>query len=71
MPLAARARSAGALVLGRARDRYEESDEELASVLGRFIARLLARAASVDRDAERADPDVDREWVDEPQLTGS
>ena len=71
VPLAARARSAGALVLGRARDRYEESDEELASVLGRFIARLVARAASVDREAERADPDVEREWVDEPQLTGS
>jgi hypothetical protein len=58
-------------VLGRSRDRYDESDEDLAGVLGRFIARLIARAAAADRDAERAEPDVDREWEDEPQLTGS
>jgi hypothetical protein len=71
VPLADRAGSLGALVLGRSRDRYDESDEDLAGVLGRFIARLIARAAAADRDAERAEPDVDREWEDEPQLTGS
>ena len=74
VPLADRARGLGALVLGRAQDRYDESDEELASVLGRFIARLVARAAALDSDASRADsadPDADREWEDEPQLTGS
>jgi GAF domain-containing protein len=70
VPLADRARSLGALVLGRTQERYDESDEELASVLGRFIARLVVRAAAVDRE-NTAQPDPDREWEDEAQLTGS
>jgi len=70
VPLADRARSLGALVLGRTQERYDESDEELASVLGRFIARLVVRAAAVDREST-AQPDADREWEAEPQLTGS
>ena len=76
VPLGDRARSLGVLVLGRARERYGEADEELARVLGRFIARLVSRV-TVDRDnAQRTDsgaaePDADREWEDEPQLTGS
>jgi len=75
VPLADRARNLGALVLGRTRDRYEESDEELAGVVGRFVARLVAHAVAVDREtAQRrdvAERDADREWEDEPQLTGS
>jgi len=47
-----------------------ESDEELAGVLGRFIARLVAQRAAVGRE-NTAEPDADREWEDEPQLTGS
>jgi hypothetical protein len=75
VPLADRTRRLGVLVLGRAHERYGEADEELAGVLGRFIARLVSRT-TVDRengqptDAGRA-PDEDREWADEPQLTGS
>ena len=74
VPLADRARSVGALVLGRAQNRYENSDEELASVLGRFIGRLIARAAAVDHNAPRresAEADALREWQEEPQLAGS
>src|SRR5207245_1307157 len=44
VPLADRARSLGALVLGRVRQRYEETDEELAGVLGRFVSRLVVKA---------------------------
>jgi GAF domain-containing protein len=75
VPLADRARRLGVLVLGRSEERYTEADEELAGVLSRFIARLVSRMA-IDRetdqrtDAGRA-PDPDREWADEPQLTGS
>lgn len=74
VPLADRARSVGALVLGRAQNRYENSDEELASVLGRFIGRLIARAAAVDHNAPRresAEADALREWQEAPQLAGS
>jgi hypothetical protein len=75
VPLADRARSLGALVLGRAQDRYDESDEELAGVLGRFVARLVAHRAAVGPESAQrgdlAEPDADREWEDEPQLTGS
>jgi len=74
VPLADRARSVGALVLGRAQNRYENSDEELANVLGRFIGRLIARAAAVDHNAPRresAEADALREWQEAPQLAGS
>jgi GTP-sensing pleiotropic transcriptional regulator CodY len=76
VPLADRAQSLGALVLGRVRQRYEETDEELAGVLGRFISRLVVKAR-LDREiTERSEPaaatpDADREWADEPQLTRS
>lgn len=76
VPLGDRARSLGVLVLARDRDRYTEADEELASVLGRFISRLVVRAAT-DRGNDRrasadvAEPLADREWENEPQLTGS
>ena len=42
-------------------------------VLGRYIGRLLSRAATIDREsAKRTDSgEAEREWVDEPQLTGS
>jgi hypothetical protein len=70
VPLADRARRLGVLVLGRAKERFDESDEELAGVLGRFIARLVAQGAAVDREIT-PEPDADREWEDEPQLTGS
>jgi hypothetical protein len=73
VPLADRARSLGALVLGRVRQRYEETDEELAGVLGRFVSRLVVKAR-LDREIGEPDPPVhgsDREWVDEPELTRS
>ena len=73
VPLTDRARSLGALVLGRARRRYEEADEELAGVLGRFISRLVVKAPLDRQNPEASVPlsEPDREWADEPQLTGS
>jgi GAF domain-containing protein len=77
VPLADSARSLGVLVLGRTGERYEDADEEIAGVLGRFIARLVSRATAVDREDGRRgrvlahEPEPDREWADEPQLTGS
>jgi GTP-sensing pleiotropic transcriptional regulator CodY len=76
VPLAERARSLGVLVLGRTDERYEDADEELAGVLGRYIARLISRAAAGDQVDERRaqevtrEPDADRDWA-EPQLTRS
>ena len=75
VPLGDGTRSLGALVLGRAQRRYEDSDEELAGVLGRFITRLVVRA-TIDRENEQqadtrlADAAADRKWESEPQLTG-
>jgi GTP-sensing pleiotropic transcriptional regulator CodY len=75
VPLADRARSIGVLVLGRAQERYAEADEELASVLGRFISRLVTRSPGRESaklsDAEAAEPEAEREWENEPQLLGS
>ncbi|TMF80673.1 MAG: GAF domain-containing protein [Chloroflexi bacterium] len=73
VPLADKTRSLGVLVLGRTRDRYDAAEEALAGVLGRYIGRLLSRAATIDREsAKRTDSgEAEREWVDEPQLTGS
>ena len=73
VPLTDRARSIGALVLGRAQRRYEEADEELAGVLGRFISRLVVKAPLDRQNPEASVPlsEPDREWADEPQLTGS
>lgn len=74
VPLADRARSIGVLVLGRAREHYGEADEELASVLGRFISRLVAHAPgpeSAKRPALVTEPEAEREWENEPQLLRS
>ena len=73
VPLADKTRSLGVLVLGRTRDRYDAAEEALAGVLGRYIGRLRSRAATIDREsAKRTDSgEAEREWVDEPQLTGS
>jgi hypothetical protein len=73
VPLADRGRSLGALVLGRVRQRYEEADEELAGVLGRFVSRLVVKARL---DREIGEPDrpaqaSDREWAEERELTRS
>ena len=74
VPLADRGRSIGALVLGRARRRYEDDDEELASVLGRFVGRLVVKT-KLDREiTERPEPTApasERDWVEEPELTRS
>ena len=76
VPLSDRERSLGALVLGRAQRRYEDADEELAGVLGRFVSRLVVKAKldieiteRTERPAATSDPD--REWADEPQLARS
>ncbi|MDQ2912488.1 MAG: GAF domain-containing protein [Chloroflexota bacterium] len=73
VPLAIPARTLGALLLGRTDKRYDEADEELAGVLGRFIGRVISRATTVDaqRMDGAAEGEPDREWADEPQLTGS
>jgi hypothetical protein len=77
VPLTDRTQSLGALVLGRAHERYGSADEELAGVLARFIARLVAKAATAESESSRRSrhgapvPRRDREWEDEPQLTGS
>ena len=77
VPLADGARSLGVLVLGRAMERYEDADEEIAGVLGRFIARVVSHAATADREDERrsdaAAPvqNADPEWAEEPELTRS
>jgi GAF domain-containing protein len=74
VPLVDRARRLGVLVLGRAQERYAEADEELASVLSRFIARLVSRMTidrETDQQTDTGNADADREWADEPQLTGS
>ena len=75
VPLVDGERSLGVLLLGRAAERYEEADEELALVIGTFVARLVARAAPAERPsgeptlAQAREPV--REWEAEPQLTGS
>lgn len=74
VPLADRGRSIGVLVLGRAQERYAESDEELASVLGRFISRLVARSSGREgakHPAAMAVPEAEHEWENEPQLLRS
>ena len=72
VPLVDRVRSLGALVLGRVQQRYEEADEELASVLGRFIGRLVVSATLDHEIVETApSPEPDREWAGEPELTRS
>ncbi|MGH2472305.1 MAG: GAF domain-containing protein [Candidatus Limnocylindria bacterium] len=76
VPLGDSARNLGVVVLGRAGERYGEADEELARVLGRFISRLVLRAMADRRSDQRiaadvTETDADREWQDEPQLTGS
>jgi hypothetical protein len=76
VPLSDRARSLGALVLGRARQRYDDADEELAGVLGRFVSRLVVKARLDTEIPERAKPvaadrDSDREWAQEPELSRS
>jgi GTP-sensing pleiotropic transcriptional regulator CodY len=74
VPLADRSRSIGLLVLGRTEERYSQEDEELASVLGRFVSRLVARSAG-DETAQQLHSEVethrDREWEAEPQLSRS
>ena len=73
VPLTDRARTLGAMVLGRTQ-RYEGADEELAGVLGRFISRLIVKTM-LDREIteriEPTEPQTTREWSEEPELTRS
>jgi hypothetical protein len=73
VPLLDRTLSLGALVLGRARQRYEEADEELAGLLGRFISRLVVKATLDRVITEPAEPLAapDSEWADEAELSRS
>src|SRR5256885_8239451 len=74
--LADRTRSLRALVLGRVNQRYDDAEEELAGVLGRFVSRLVVNA-KLDREiTERSEPatpepEADREWAHEPEVTRS
>ena len=73
VPLSDRTQSLGALVLGRAHQRYEEADEELAGVLGRFVSQLVVKAR-LDREIGEAEPiaaATDGEWADERELSRS
>ncbi len=76
VPLTDRARSLGALILGREQQRYTEADEELAGVLGRFISRLVVKG-TLDREIpEQTEPAgalplATRDWAEEPELTRS
>jgi hypothetical protein len=73
VPLTDRGQTLGALLLGRTRQRYEEADEELASVLGRFVSRLMVKAR-LDREiGEPGTPALaaDGEWAEERELTRS
>jgi GTP-sensing pleiotropic transcriptional regulator CodY len=73
VPLAEKARTLGVLVLGRTRERYDGAEESLAGVLGRYIGRLVSRAATIDRESTKrtASGEAELEWVEEQQLTGS
>ena len=73
VPLTDRARTLGALVLGRAEQRYGGADEELAAVLGRFISRLVVTAMLDHEITERIEPEREttREWSEEPELSRS
>ena len=73
VPLTDRARTLGALVLGRAEQRYGGADEELAAVLGRFISRLVVKAMLDHEITERIEPEREttREWSEEPELSRS
>lgn len=75
VPLVDGPRALGVMVLGRADERYEDADEEVAAMLGRFVARVVSHGVTVNReDGPGSDaghePSADREWVEEPQLTG-
>ena len=76
VPLVDRGRTLGALVLGRSRRRYDDADEELAGVLGRFVGRLVVKAL-LDREITEplevpvAQPAAETEWVEERELTRS
>ena len=72
VPLVDRARSLGALVLGRSLQRYEAADEDLAGVLGRFVSRLVVKA-TLDREIVEPESlaEPEREWAGEPELTRS
>ena len=74
VPLTDRGTSLGALVLGRAERRYDETDDELAGVLGRFLSRLVVKATLDRVIAEESEPagvesEADPDWAEEPQLT--
>jgi GTP-sensing pleiotropic transcriptional regulator CodY len=76
VPLVDGARARGVLVLGRAAERYDDMDEEIAGMLGRFIARVVSHVAASglrwnERHTEAAtrDTEAGREWAEEPQLT--
>ena len=74
-PLGDRARMVGVLVLGRLRERYSEADEELADLVSRFVGRLVDRVSTRDRDGDerrnQTEPESDRDWVGEPELSRS
>ena len=74
-PLGDLARMVGVLVLGRLRERYSEADEELADLLSRFVGRLVDRVSTRERDGDerrnQTEPESDRDWVGEPELSRS
>jgi transcriptional regulator with GAF, ATPase, and Fis domain len=75
VPLTDGPRSLGVLLLGREKERYEDADEELAGVLGRFVSRIVSKRGQAWTEAVRRAPSApqavtDREWEEEAQLAG-
>ena len=71
-PLLDRSRPLGLLVLGRSSQPYSAEDEELAGVIGHFMARLvLVVTRQAEQNAEGASSRVFAEWHEERELLRS
>jgi len=71
-PLLDRSRPLGLLVLGRSSQPYSAEDEELAGVIGHFMARLvLVVTRQADQSAEGASSRAFAEWHEERELLRS
>ena len=62
-PLNATSGTIGLLILGRTREPYARTDEDLAGVLGSFVGQLIARGGAPRRESDENEP---VEWEGEP-----